>query len=114
MVGVMSRLPPSPSMLDKIMVDSYKEYSQVVIYLQYYYYISFIQVLSLLTNISVCGGVTLHPGIQDSVNHWWETVLVLHRLGKGGVLGMDGEYYLANCSKAVRRLRYGTGTQVIY
>jgi len=92
LLEVMSRLQSSHALLDRIMLDSCKEYSRV---------------LALLANISWCGGV-LHLGIRESVNQWLETVLMLEKLGKGwgGRQYMETvEYYIVNCCKAVRRVR---------
>jgi hypothetical protein len=89
-VGGAPRLPPSPSRLDRLAVDSWREHGRVA---------------ALLERMAGLLGLTLHPGILQSVADWLDTVMALQGLRRGAAQEVEVDSGLADCSRAVRRVR---------
>ena len=64
------RLPPNPSRLERLVVDSWREHSRV---------------LTLLDRMTKVQGAPQHPGISASFQGWQEAVLALAELRRGAV-----------------------------
>ena len=88
--GAAARLPPSPSRLDKLLVDSWREHSRVS---------------GLLERMARLAGAPLHPNITRGVAGWQEAVVALQGLRRGLVGDERADSCLEDCSRAVRRVR---------
>ena len=88
--GAAARLPPSPSRLDKLLVDSWREHARVT---------------GLLERMARLAGTPLHPNITKGVAGWQEAVVALQGLRRGLVGDERADSCLGDCSRAVRRVR---------
>jgi len=82
--------PPHPTHLDRLVMDSFREYSKAI---------------ALLDKMKKMQKAPQHPGISASFKGWQDSILTLAglRRGLGGEVKADAQ--IANYTKAVRRAK---------
>jgi len=84
------RLPPHPYHLDRLVVDSFREYSKVI---------------TLLDRMIRMQKAPQHPGISASFKDWQDSILTLAELRSGHIGAVKADARIANYTKAVRRAK---------
>jgi len=84
------RLPPHSYHLDRLVVDSFREYSKVI---------------TLLDRMIRMQKAPQHPGISASFKDWQDSILTLAELRSGHIGAVKADARIANYTKAVRRAK---------
>jgi len=84
------RQPPHPTHLDRLVVDSFREYSKAI---------------ALLDRMKKMQKAPQHPGISASFKGWQDSILILAELRRGLFWEVKADVQIAEYTKTVRRAK---------